>query len=252
MVRTFALGLVAALGAQLTFAAPTAEANQPASYKPAPYKPSKPAPHKPAPKPKAPVCKNRTSQLANFDDLTGIPGSIVNDIPTPYKGLDYVGIGFTTVISTGTGLQPGISPHSGLNYAAINLLTQQQGTPTLTTYYPGSNIDSFDLESFYFGCVVQLATGAAAVPTACNVQITGYKGSDNSVSNAKQVCSQQFQYNPTTAIATVEQAFSGPVSKNCKNLDFAIVTFSLEGGSAALQSLGALVLDDIKYSTCSK
>lgn len=131
-------------------------------------------------------------------------------------------------------------------------MTQLQGTPTLTTYYPGSTIDSFDLESFYFGCVVQLGQGAAALPQACNVQITGYKGSDNSVSNAKQVCSQQFQYAPTTSLATVEQAFSGPVSKSCKNLDFAIITFSLEGGSAALQSLAALVIDDLKYTTCSK
>lgn len=96
-----------------------------------------------------------------------------------------------------------------------------------------------------------LGQGAAAIPAACNIQVTGYQGSDNSVSNAKQICSRQFQYNPTTALGTVEQAFSGKIN-GCKDLSFAIVTFSPPGGLAATSPLLAVVLDDIKYSTCSK
>ncbi|KAF2210349.1 hypothetical protein CERZMDRAFT_99413 [Cercospora zeae-maydis SCOH1-5] len=131
------------------------------------------------------------------------------------------------------------------------LATRLETSPTITTFFPGSQTKSFDLESFYFGCAVMLGQGAAAVPSACNIQVTGYQGRDNSVSNAKQICSRQFQYNPTTALGTVQQAFSGNI-RGCKDLSFAIVTFSPEGGAAATSPLLAIVLDDIKYSTCSK
>lgn len=124
----------------------------------------------------------------------------------------------------------------------------------LTTYYPNSKVQRFDLESFYFGCVVQLANGATAVPNACNIQVTGYQGSDNSVANAKQVCAQQFSYNPSTALGPQQQAFSGKVKKCFKDLQFATVTFELPGGQAALQTLAGLTLDDVKYTTytCKK
>ena len=124
----------------------------------------------------------------------------------------------------------------------------------LTTFYQDSKVDAFDLESFYFGCVIGLAQGATAVPNACNIQITGYRGSDNSVANAQQVCAQQFQYNPSTALGPQQQAFSGPVKKCFKDLQFATVTFTPPGGQALIASRLALLLDDIKYETkqCKK
>lgn len=121
----------------------------------------------------------------------------------------------------------------------------------LTTNFPNSNTASFSLDSFYFGCTTQLANGATALPAACNVQITGYRGSDNSVSNAKQVCSRQFQYNPSTNLGVQQMAFSGQVSQ-CKDIQFAIVTFTPPGGAAATSPLLGLLIDDVKYSTKAK
>jgi len=195
----------------------------------------------------------RTSQNANFDDLEGgLPGSIVNPIPTPYKGLLFQGITYTTVINTGTGLQPGIAPHSGANYGAINVLSQLQGTPMITANYPESKISSFQLESFYYACVVQLATGAAAIPTECNINVTGYQGSDNAVAASKQVCSQSYNYNPTTPLAVQQQTFGKFNDCWGKDLQFAVIQFDLTGGISALDALSALVIDDVKFSTVAK
>lgn len=194
---------------------------------------------------------SRVSQNANFDDLTGIPGNAFNTIPTPYKGLLYQGQTFSTVVKTG-GLLPGVAPHSGVNYAVIGLPTMLAGTPMLSTNYPESNIASFQLESFYFGCVIQLANGATAVPSACDINITGYKGSDNTVAASQQVCSQSYQYNPTTALALQQQAFGKFSDCAGKDIQFATIQFTLPGGSAALGPLSSLTLDDIKYSTVAK
>ncbi|KAF2127399.1 hypothetical protein P153DRAFT_358991 [Dothidotthia symphoricarpi CBS 119687] len=189
------------------------------------------------------------SQNANFDDLTGVPGVILNTIPTPYKGLLYQGTAFTTVVRTGTTVQPGVTPHSGLNYGAINVASQLSGTPMLTTNYASSKIESFQLESFYFGCVLQLGQGATAVPTACNINVTGYKGSDNTVSASKQVCSQSYSYNPTSILGLQQQAFGSFSDCAKKDIQFAVIQFSLPGGMAAANPLSALVIDDVKYST---
>jgi hypothetical protein len=189
-------------------------------------------------------------------------------------GLNYQAFGFVETILTG--LLPGVVPHSGKKYALMALWYSYQfipltnysrryaasgvvgqttkGTPMFTTNYPESKIQRFDLQSFYFACVLNTANGATAVPTPCNIQITGYQGSDNSVSNAKQVCSQQFQYNPTTILGSQQQAFSRQVNNCFKNLQFAIVTYTLPGGLSAANAALAILLDDIKYTTytCKK
>lgn len=51
-----------------------------------------------------------TSYNANFDDLTGIPGTATNAIKVPYKGLYYQGFQFADVLQTN--LLPGPVPHS--------------------------------------------------------------------------------------------------------------------------------------------
>ena len=124
----------------------------------------------------------------------------------------------------------------------------------LTVYYPNSKVNSFDLDSFYFGCVLNLGQDAAAVPNACNIEFTGYQGADNSVSNAKQVCSQLLQYNPSSILQAQQMAFSRQVKSCFNNLQFIIITFSTPGGQPLLNTDLALLLDDIKYDTktCKK
>jgi hypothetical protein len=190
------------------------------------------------------------SQNANFDDLS--PALLAfTPIPTPYKNLLYQGITYSTVLSTG-GLLPGVAPHSGTNYAGIGLQSMLGGTPMLTTNYPSSNIESFQLQSFYFGCIVQLSNGATAVPAECNINVTGYKGNDNTVSASKQVCSQTYSYNPTTILGLQQQAFGKFDDCAHKDIQFAVIQFSLPGGFSAANPLTAVLLDDIKYTTKAK
>jgi hypothetical protein len=119
-------------------------------------------------------------------------------IPTLYKNLYYQGISFATTVLAG--VTPEIVPHSGTKFAAIGLPDMLRGTSMLTTNYPSSNIESFQLESFYYGCVIQVLNGDTAVPTVCTINVTGYKGSDNTVADSQQVCSQTYSYNPTTML----------------------------------------------------
>ena len=118
----------------------------------------------------------------------------------------------------------------------------------LTVNYPVSNVTAFTLRSFYFGCVLSAANAAAAPPMQCLVELTGYQGNDNQVSNARQVCSQQFQYNPSTMTGPQQLAFSGPVADCFQDTQFVIVQFGLPGGTAVANPDLVLDLDDIAYS----
>ena len=123
-----------------------------------------------------------------------------------------------------------------------------------TVNFPNSNTTEFSLQSLYFSCVLTLMNGAAAVPTACLVELTGYQGNDNQVSNARQVCSQQLQYNPSTMTGPQQYAFSGPLASCFQNVQFVIVQYGPPGGTAVLSPDVSLGFDDIalSYTTCPK
>ncbi|PVH93518.1 hypothetical protein DM02DRAFT_222512 [Periconia macrospinosa] len=190
------------------------------------------------------------SQNANFDDLKAVPAVPLTPIPTPYKDLYWQAIAFISVVNVSP--VPGVKPHSPPNFATIAVGSQRDGTPMLTTNYANSKIASFKLESFYFACVIQAENGAASVPNACNIYVTGYTGNDNTVSSSKQVCSQAYSYNPTTAIGEQQQAFGKFDDCAGKEIQFAVIQFSFPGGQSAVQPAGALLLDDVKYSTKAK
>lgn len=120
----------------------------------------------------------------------------------------------------------------------------------ITVNYQNSNISYFNLKSFYYACVLNAGTGAAATNTQCNINIAGYRGPDNSINDATQVCAQEFQYNPTTATGVQQQAF-GQVTSACSKVSFVTIAYTLPGGSAALQSDLAIVVDDVVYDACS-
>lgn len=199
---------------------------------------------------------------ANFDDLGGLLVVPANAIPTPYEGLFFEGIQFTRVlrpiepkpspspILSGIKL-PGVEPHSGDNYARIGLTTEIQGTAKLTTNYPSSKIESFQLQDYYYGCTIQ-GTGAAAIPIQCIINITGYKGSDNTVASSTQVCSDSYQYNPSTGLSTQQQAFGKFDNCKSKDVQFAVITYGLPGGIKTLQPTLVMLMDDLRYTTKAK
>lgn len=128
----------------------------------------------------------------------------------------------------------------------------------LSVHYDNSSVDSFGLDSFYFGCVKYLATGAAT-PVACNIQIAAYHAPTNSPyhGGAKRVCNQIWQYKPHSKEVASALLYSGDRILPCwkEALQLAVFTATPVGDLyAAPGAKGtdlALVLDDIKYSTYS-
>lgn len=74
--------------------------------------------------------------------------------------------------------------------------------------------------------------------------MTGYRGSDNTLSASTQVCSHQFHYLPSTNVGVQQQAFSGLIG-DCGALQFVVVTFVPPGGLSATSPALALVIDDV-------
>lgn len=195
-------------------------------------------------------CKNPTYQDANFDDLIAVPGTAGNIIPIPYKGLEFQGFTYSDTINTGTGVVPGVFPHSGTNYAASSARTTTlMGSAEFTTQYTNSNVSSFDLYSLYYGCVLSLENGAAALPTPCNIAVTGFAFGDNS-GTMVQVAAQEFSYNPSTTTGSAQQT-QVIFNSFFRNLQYVLVQYTLPGGTATLSVDLTILFDDIMYKTCS-
>lgn len=196
------------------------------------------------------TCLVPAPQNANYDDLTGLPGSNLNPIPEPYKGLDYQGFSYANVLLPG--LQPGVKPQSGSRYAVSNIITQIEGVPTITALYEGSTVSGFDLQSLYFGCAVSLAQAVAGIPVECSITVTGYRGTSNDVNTAVQACSRTFAYKPGSIFVPQNMGFSGVAAfPGCTNIQFATVTYSTTGPASPAGAAVSVVIDDLRYATRS-
>ena len=70
------------------------------------------------------------------------------------------------------------------------------GTPSLTTLYSGSKLKSFDLHSFWFGCVLQSVEGAAGVAVECTITVAGFR-------NGQEVTVANFTFSPIVGVLAV-------------------------------------------------
>ena len=71
-----------------------------------------------------------------------------------------------------TGMVTGIRAQSPLNsiaYGNTTIPTTAEGQPSITTVYPDSTVQFFDLISFYFACALGLRNSVAAEPEKCEV-----------------------------------------------------------------------------------
>ncbi|CAG8956040.1 hypothetical protein HYFRA_00008896 [Hymenoscyphus fraxineus] len=184
----------------------------------------------------------KSTQNANFDDLTGVPAVQYNQIPVPYKGLKYQGFNFLVVVKTG--VAPGVVPRSGNNYGVSNAVTRTTGgSPRWTADYPNSAVRRFTPLSFYYGCSIDLQNGVAAAPTACDITIIGYKEGD------KRVASQTFAFRPASALS-VAQMTKGNFGGSFQEVQYVTVSYTIAPGSPLNANL-VLLVDDIQYATCS-
>ena len=80
----------------------------------------------------------------------------------------------------------GLAAHSKPNVIFTTQVTAQtlRGTPTLTVSYPGSQVTSFNLQSFYFGCTVPSVQTLAGAATQCSILVAGFNAANKEVAVA--------------------------------------------------------------------
>ncbi|KAI7422399.1 hypothetical protein KC336_g8351 [Hortaea werneckii] len=133
----------------------------------------------------------------------------------------------------------GLKPFSKPNVLGYDVVFALQGQQTITAKYDDSITDAFNLNSFYFGCVVTNAVGVASVPLACSMTVTGFRGQ-------AQVAQETVKFTPDGAASNL-----GPANlRNAgfKNVDS--VEFKLIGGLEKLVS--AVLFDNFEIDVILK
>ncbi|KAL8688348.1 MAG: hypothetical protein Q9218_005722 [Villophora microphyllina] len=124
----------------------------------------------------------RYEELAHFDDDDKFAPVVANLPVNKYRRLYYNG--FSGVTITGgvqlSGIKPQ-SPNNAVAYGPLNTATDIQKRPAVTAVYQGSTINSFDLESFWYGCVSGLENDIANYPIPCEIFLEFIDTSGNSV-----------------------------------------------------------------------
>ena len=126
----------------------------------------------------------------------------------PYKGLNYSSFIYQ---NPGTlGLAQGVIPNTQPIYIASNGPLSPYRTPALST--KGTSTKSFDLISFYYGCLTTTETSQGQVATSCTFSISGVKASTGAA-----VAPVAFRFTPTLGVllgspmqkATLPSTFTG-------------------------------------------
>lgn len=98
----------------------------------------------------------------------------------------------------------------------------------VTANYANSTTNDFDLESKYFGCVVNTAESLLSAPVACTIKATAYNENDYAVA------AQDFDYKPAALTASVRH---GRGFSHTKKVEFETV--------ATVEEVVATLFDDV-------
>lgn len=130
---------------------------------------------------------------------------------------------------------PGVNSVSQPNRALYNVITSPSAVnpPSIAT----SQV-CYQLQSFYFGCSLSDAQGAATAPVACTVTLTGFDG------NNKQVGSQSFSFTPTGAVTSNMQLAKVTKIPKTKLIDFSTAVASTALGGNTVVTL----FDNVTYA----
>ncbi|KAI2475003.1 hypothetical protein Ptr902_07505 [Pyrenophora tritici-repentis] len=206
----------------------------------------------------APGYYSAYQQLACFDSLTGPPVALTQI--GQYFDLYFQGIYLVPTFNLP--IQPGVKPNTPSNMAGFNLinLATLNGPPTISTEKADSNVDFFDLESFYYGCVIPTQETVASLPVSCDITVTGF----SDTAGTMKTCEQSFEYRvdgvpsaviggtpigekPVTVSKEMMKATLGAKFKGLKK-----VMFSVQGKSPVSGVLTAALLDSISYTSYTK
>lgn len=177
-----------------------------------------------------------TSELATFDDIQALPALSELSPIGVYKGLEYRAL--DTLIQGLLGQTiTGVVPHSG-DQVAANGVTDNLLTGSGPALIPADGNKALDLESLYFGCVVNSAETAAGVPSECTVAFTAYLPGQ---AVAYETINQQF--NPKNPLrADMTKAVFPKTWVKMGKIEIAVVQ------ALATSTLTGLLLDDVKYT----
>ena len=166
-----------------------------------------------------------------FDDLNTIPEQ------RPFTPVGtYVNISFTDMYFNPA--FAGLTAQSAPNYA---LAFGSASIPaTMTTAYAHSTVESFALDSFYYGCLVDAAHPDSSLPVPCNITATGYAAGGSA---EEPVAVQEFVYAPAAARWTATLAF-GSFDEAFRGLERVAFVRSPAKGTA-------FVLDNVVGTTLS-
>ncbi len=173
-----------------------------------------------------PHLTNQKTPNPQFDDIPANPVPSLSPIPDPYHDLGLV------FVYNMQGTHSGVRPHSPPNYLANGPATTWPGTVFFTNI--NTNATSFDVDSFYFGCLV---VTNPLLSTACGISAAAY-----ATGSGVNVGSKSFAFKPDSSTsATMVKANFGGVFNGLEQ-----VALTLTSSAAAVNST-ILVIDDIKY-----
>lgn len=130
------------------------------------------------------------------------------------------------------GTLTGVRPHSPPNYAANGPSTEWPGIIFFTNI--NTNATSFDVRSFYFGCLVAADTLLA---TACAIKVSAYQSG-----SGIDLGSTSFEFSPKSLTnATMVKASFGGLFKGLEQ----VVLNLTESAATVADTL--LVVDSIEY-----
>lgn len=179
----------------------------------------------------------KLDQFARFENSEGLPAVSASAIGIY---LDVFWQGMSLVKSPDIPLLPGVefnSPPNCAAYSKLDLITLQQGQPSMMTNYPDSTIDHLDLKSFYYACAVGSEETVLGVPVACTIFIEGYADDQST----KPTVSQSFKYIPSGLSTVMFEAKVDPEFKGLKNVKFFVSN----------DTTVAALIDSVRYTVYS-
>ena len=198
-------------------------------------------------------------QLARFDNLSGPPVAI-KEIGQ-YLDIDFKGIFLIPTLNLPG--HPGVPPNTPSNMAGftlVNPVSLLKGPPAMSVNYPDSTVDFFDLESFWYGCVLPTQETVASSPISCDITVTGF----SDIAGEQQVCKQTFQFRVDGLVSSLiggtpvgDQlvTVSKPMLKANLNAGFRgvrKVVFAVADRSLLPSLLTVALLDTVEYTVYSK
>ena len=179
-------------------------------------------------------------KTARFENKEGIPAAVIGPVGI-YEDIFWNGMALVAPLIPTTIL--GITPRSSPNFIGFSpttLATLQQGQPSMTVRYAGSQVDSFDLKEFYYGCALATKQSLVTLPTSCSIIVQGFAQGSTTPKATKEFkfAVKLGQMNAQMQLAELDSSFTG-----LERADF----FFKSDVADTLTTVTAATLDSINY-----